>query len=164
MEELFLGYLEKHKGILYKIIKMYAHTKQDQQDLKQDIIVQLWRSYNKFRGESKFSTWMFRVAINTAIKSLEAERKKPNLYYPLSIPDTFTDDYDVEKENSHRNFMQILKSLKPLERSLLICYLKGLPHVETAKKLGLSEVNVRVRLIRIKTRVKTLYRQQGYKF
>ncbi|THF53036.1 RNA polymerase sigma factor [Flavobacterium supellecticarium] len=158
IEGLFLGYLEKHKGVLFKVIKTYARTKQDQQDLKQDIIFQLWKSYKSFRGESRFSTWMYSVAINTAIKSLETERKKPKLIFPVLIPEIGIDDPHNEKEIRSIRFIKVFKMLKPIERTLLICYLRGIPHVETAKKMGLSEGNVRVRFIRVKNKLKVLFK------
>ena len=83
--------IESHKGILYKVSKMYMDNHDDQQDLFQEIVCHLWKSYDSFRNESQFSTWMYRVAVNTAIVFL----KKENL-----VPDYF--------ENKNLYFIKIL--------------------------------------------------------
>ncbi len=79
-EQEFLNRIESHKGILYKVSKMYMDNHDDQQDLFQEIICQLWKSYDSFRNESQFSTWMYRVAVNTAIVFLKKEKRKVDRY------------------------------------------------------------------------------------
>ena len=79
-EQEFLKRIESHKGILYKVSKMYMDNHDDQQDLFQEIVCQLWKSYDSFRNESQFSTWMYRVAVNTAIVFLKKEKRKVDKY------------------------------------------------------------------------------------
>ncbi|MEM6816303.1 MAG: sigma-70 family RNA polymerase sigma factor, partial [Bacteroidota bacterium] len=74
VEEAFLNLIEKYQAIIYKVCKMYRDTKEDQEDLFQDILLQLWRAYPGFRGDAKVTTWMYRVALNTAISSIRKKR------------------------------------------------------------------------------------------
>ena len=73
----FLDLVSENQGILYKICNVYANSREDREDLKQEIILQLWKSYPRFRGESKFSTWMYRIALNTAITNMRKSKKYP---------------------------------------------------------------------------------------
>ena len=86
MEKDFLHIIDQHQGIIYKVCKLYRTYKDEQEDLFQDIVLQLWRAYPKFRGESKVSTWIYRIAINTAINSFRKKMLLSNYrsIYPLT--------------------------------------------------------------------------------
>ena len=102
-EQEFLSRIEQHKGILYKVSKMYMDNRDDQEDLFQEIICQLWKANDSFKGESQFSTWMYRVAINTAIVFLKKEKKKVDKYELSStnIPDEEGDADIKERQLEH---------------------------------------------------------------
>ena len=96
-EQEFLSRIEKHKGILYKVSKMYMDNIDDQEDLFQEIVCQLWKAYDSFKGESQFSTWMYRVAINTAIVFLKKEKRKVD-NYELPSTNIREEENDSEEE------------------------------------------------------------------
>lgn len=93
LEKDFLEKIEKHKGVVFKISKMYMDNFDDQKDLFQEIIYQLWKSYQNFEGKSQFSTWLYRVSINTALTFLNKEKKKTDNA-------SLTENIDVQDENS----------------------------------------------------------------
>ena len=102
LQQEFLEKIESHKGMIFKISKMYVDGKEDREDLFQEIIYQLWKSYQNFEGKSQFSTWLYRVSINTALTFLNKEKKKTDNAY-------LTENIDVQDENSDekRNTIRI---------------------------------------------------------
>ncbi|MDI3319872.1 RNA polymerase sigma factor [Pinibacter soli] len=160
----FLQLIEMHKGILYKICRIYEDKKEEQQDLLQEMILQLWRSYDSFRGESKFSSWMYRVAFNTAISYF---RKENN--YKTSGLETYHDLPDElhavkEKEEQLAIFYKAVQQLNKVEKALIFLYMQGQSGDEIADIMGISSVNVRVRLNRTKEKIKYIIKTLGYEF
>lgn len=158
-EKLFIELVEQHKGILYRIVQIYAYTKEDKQDLKQEILVQLWKSYTSFRGESKFSTWMYRVAVNTAITNLKREKRRPQAYLTENFPEIRETDYDNSHDLQQLAFYKAIQKLKPIEKTLIFLYLEDFSHREIAENLGISEVNARVKLIRAKKKIQLILKK-----
>ena len=154
-EEQFTELVKEHEGILFKISTMYASNKQDQKDLYQDIVYQLWRSFDSFRSESKFSTWMYRVAMNTAITM-----KKRSTRYPGVVP--------IEKvvlnqiETKDQLFEERLKlmyhhigRLSVLDKGIMLLLLEGKKYDEIAEITGISPSNVGTRISRIKQKLQS---------
>ena len=163
-EHEFLTRIDSHKGILYKVSKMYMDSRDDQQDLFQEIICQLWKVYDTFRGESQFSTWMYRVAINTAIVFLKKEKRKVDKY---DIPSENIREEENEatlKESQLEHFYKAVQKLDPIDKAILFYQLEGFSHREIGQNLGISEGNARVKLNRAKDRLKELIKKQGYGF
>lgn len=163
-ETAFLNRLEKHKGILYKVSKMYMDTADDQQDLFQEIICQLWNSYDSFRNESQFSTWMYRVAINTAIVFLKKEKRKLDKYEITSENIREEDCDSEEKESQIEHFYKAVQKLEKIDKAIMFYQLEGFSHREIGDNLGISEGNARVKLNRAKEKLKEIIRNQGYGF
>ena len=163
-EQEFLNRIEKHKGILYKVSKMYMDNHHDQQDLFQEIVCQLWKSFDSFRNESQFSTWMYRVAINTAIVFLKKEKRKVDKYEIASenIKEE-TDDSEI-KENQIEHFYKAVQKLEKIDKAILFYQLEGFSHKEIGDNLGISEGNARVKLNRAKEKLKEIIKNQGYGF
>lgn len=163
-EQEFLNRIEKHKGILYKVSKMYMDNHHDQQDLFQEIVCQLWKSFDSFRNESQFSTWMYRVAINTAIVFLKKEKRKVDKYEIASenIKEE-TDDSEI-KENQIKHFYKAVQKLEKIDKAILFYQLEGFSHKEIGDNLGISEGNARVKLNRAKEKLKEIIKNQGYGF
>lgn len=163
-EHEFLTRIEKHKGILYKVSKMYMDTTDDQQDLFQEIICQLWKSYDSFRNESQFSTWMYRVAINTAIVFLKKEKRKVDKYEIPSenIKDEEDDSHIKESQLDH--FYKAVQKLEKIDKAIIFYQLEGFSHKEIGANLGISEGNARVKLNRAKEKLKEIIKNQGYGF
>lgn len=163
-ETAFLHRIDKHKGILYKVSKMYMDTSDDQQDLFQEIICQLWKSYDSFRNESQFSTWMYRVAINTAIVFLKKEKRKVDKYEIPSENIKEEDCDSAEKESQLEHFYKAVQKLEKIDKAIIFYQLEGFSHREIGENLGISEGNARVKLNRAKEKLKAIIKNQGYGF
>lgn len=163
-EKEFLTKIEVHKGILHKVSKMYMDNRDDQQDLFQEIVCQLWKSYDTFRNESQFSTWMYRVAINTAIVFLKKEKRKVDKYQIASenIKEE-TDDSEI-KESQIEHFYKAVQKLEKIDKAIIFYQLEGFSHKEIGDNLGISEGNARVKLNRAKEKLKEIIINQGYGF
>ncbi len=163
-EQQFLTLLEKHKGILHKVARMYMDNAEDREDLHQEIIIQLWKSYDSFRSGSEFSTWMYRVAVNTAITSFKKEKSRTERFSSDEVTDVASEEYNQEKDHQLELFYKAVQGLNPVEKALIFYFMEGLSHKETGLNLGLSEVNVRVKLNRTKEKLQSIIKQQGYEF
>lgn len=163
-EQEFLKRIESHKGILYKVSKMYMDNYDDQQDLFQEIVCQLWKSYDTFRNESQFSTWMYRVAVNTAIVFLRKEKRKVDKYEIASenIKDDEGDSHIKESQLDH--FYKAVQKLEKIDKAIIFYQLEGFSHKEIGENLGISEGNARVKLNRAKEKLKEIIKNQGYGF
>ena len=136
----------------------------DQQDLFQEIICQLWKSYDSFRNESQFSTWMYRVAINTAIVFLRKEKRKVDKY-EIPSENIKEDESDSPlKENQLDHFYKAVQKLEKIDKAIIFYQLEGFSHREIGENLGISEGNARVKLNRAKEKLKEIIKNQGYGF
>ncbi len=163
-EQEFLTAINKHKGILYKVSRMYFDALEDQQDLFQEIILQLWKSLGSFKGESEFSSWMYRVALNTAIVFFKKEKRKPDSFGSTLQEPVGFEDYSKEKDEQLDHFYKAVKKLDKVEKALILQYIEGFSGKEIAKNLGLSEANVRVKINRTKNKLQEIIKKQGYGF
>nr|WP_253786308.1 RNA polymerase sigma factor [Flavobacterium sp. HSC-32F16] len=163
-EQEFLNRIESHKGILYKVSKMYMDTHDDQKDLFQEIICQLWKSYDSFRNESQFSTWMYRVAVNTAIVFLKKEKRKVDKY-DIASDNVKEEEGDSQiKESQIEHFYKAVQKLEKIDKAIIFYQLEGFSHKEIGENLGISEGNARVKLNRAKEKLKEIIKNQGYGF
>jgi RNA polymerase sigma-70 factor, ECF subfamily len=136
---------------------MYASNKEDRRDLFQEILIQLWKAYPKFRNESKITTWMYRVALNTAISQFRKSSRKPA---HLDIDENgfqIADNvYDYEYEEKLRILQSAITQLSKIEKAIVMLYLEDKPYTEIADTIGITENNLRVKLNRIKTKLKKM--------
>lgn len=160
----FLNLIEKHKGILYKVSKMYMDDVEDQNDLVQEIVLQLWHSYDRFEGNSQFSTWMYRVSLNTALTYFKKEKKKSEHYTFLENIDRVDDRDPSEKETQLELFYKAVHQLNKVEKALIFLFLEGQSHKEIGQNLGITEGNARVKLNRTKDKLQTIIKTYGYEF
>ena len=152
MEKDFLKIVEDNQGIIYKVCKMYRDTKEDQEDLFQEIVLQLWKSYPKYRGESKVSTWMYRIALNTAIAIFR--KNKIELEFNEKIPKENHSKYkETPSENEERLF-DAIRTLNKAERAIIALYLEDYPYNEIGEIIGITENYVGVKISRIKEKLK----------
>jgi RNA polymerase sigma-70 factor, ECF subfamily len=148
-KQLFDDWLHRHKGILFKIIRAYAFNSYDRDDLFQEISLQLWRSIPDFRGEAKPSTWIYRVALYTAVVWARKEKRQPRTQPLADMDPTLTVTTRPDQEHLDWLYAQI-GQLDPIERSLCLLLLDGFTYKEMAELLGISENNVGVKVHRIK--------------
>lgn len=163
-EQEFLGRIQRHKGILFKVSKMYMDNPDDQQDLFQEIVLQLWKAYESFKGESQFSTWMYRVAINTSIVFLKKEKRKIDKYEIASENVKDEEGEADEQEIRLQHFYKAVHQLDKIDKAIIFYQLEGYSHKEIAINLGISEGNARVKLNRAKEKLRELIKKQGYGF
>jgi RNA polymerase sigma-70 factor (ECF subfamily) len=164
-ETLFLYQMEAHKGILYKICRIYQDDAEDRHDLLQEILLQLWLSYDSFRGDSQFSSWMYRVAFNTAIVFFKKERRRQDAFAIIPYTDLPEELHIVhEQDDKLKIFYQAIQKLNKVEKALIFLYMEGQSGKEIAAVLGITPLNVRVRLTRTKDKLKYIIKTMGYEF
>ncbi|GAA4136667.1 sigma-70 family RNA polymerase sigma factor [Sphingobacterium kyonggiense] len=164
IEQVFLASIEEHKGILYKLSKIYMDDTLDQEDLYQEMVFQLWRSYGSFKGDSKFSTWMYRVALNTALVYVKKDQRKLKAGYLMENHDVADESDHEQKEERLTYFYKAVKELNEIEKAVIFLFLEGLSHREISVQLGISEGNARVKLARTKEKLQEIIKKQGYEF
>ncbi len=154
-EEEFTQLIRDHEGIIFKITTMYTSNKPDQKDLYQDIVYQLWRSYDGFRNEAKRSTWMYRVAMNTAITHWKRiQRTHPTVAIEKVVIDQLDTDDQAVGERIKLLYAHI-NQLDILEKGLMLLLLEGKKYEEIAAITGLSPTNVGTKISRIKRKIKS---------
>ncbi|WP_353719561.1 sigma-70 family RNA polymerase sigma factor [Dyadobacter sp. 676] len=152
MEKIFLETISTHQRIIFKVTRMYRNTPEDQQDLFQEIVYQLWRAFPEFRHESKITTWIYRIALNTAMASYRKQKPAISLFeHPPDLPDAT----EAAPEREEWLF-RALRTLSEPERALISLYLEDYSYAEIALITGISENYVGVKLNRIKEKLKTL--------
>ena len=147
-DRVFGEWIEAHKAILFKVARAYGATHADREDLFQEIAVQVWRSIDAFRGESAISTWIYRVALNTALAWNRKERKHGWGRQDLEVAGLLTSHADVDPRLEW--IYQRLAELDVISRSLALLMLDGFSYRDMSQILGLSESNVGVKINRIK--------------
>lgn len=156
-EQEFLDKIEKHKGIIFKISKMYMSEKDDRDDLFQEITYQIWKAYPNFRGQSEFSTWLYRIALNTAIIFLKSEKKRSFISNEdFSASKIMEDDDDDDREERLARMYKVIHELNPIDKAFIFYYLEDFSGKQIAEQMGISEGNVRVRMNRAKNKLKDI--------
>ncbi len=148
--------VEEHRGILYKVASAYCRDPEERRDLVQEILIQLWRAYPRFDPAQRFSTWMYRVAMNVAISAYRSQTRRPRRTVPiegladeLAAADRIAEDAGEELAIVRR----LIGELDELSRALLLLYLDGEKHEAIAEILGISVANVATRMSRLKVRL-----------
>jgi RNA polymerase sigma-70 factor (ECF subfamily) len=156
-EQEFLDQLDSHQGILQKICFVYSGNSLEKEDLCQEIILQLWKSYPLFKNQSAFSTWMYRVALNTA---LSLTRKSPLFSSREEIPDRSYDiEYSMTESENLKILYKAISQLNNVEKAIILLWLEDNTYEEIAEVIGMSVKNISVRILRIKAKLKELIRK-----
>jgi RNA polymerase sigma-70 factor (ECF subfamily) len=157
MEKDFIDLLNKHRGIIYKICNLYCNEQGYKKDLFQEIVLQLWKAFPSFREEAQITTWMYRIALNTAISNFRKESKKPQ-QHPVSLQDFQIPDtsYLADKNDNLTMLMQAINHLSKVKKAIILLYLDEKSYEDIAAIIGISKTNVGVRINRIKTKLETL--------
>jgi RNA polymerase sigma-70 factor (ECF subfamily) len=157
----FSALIEKHQALIHKVTLIYANSPADRDDLFQEICLRLWRSYADFRGESQFATWMYRVALNTAISTVRKRRRNPVVHAidaekPIAAEQpTSTEDIEL--------LYEAISKLSPIEKAIVLLWLEEKGYEEIASVVGITKSNVSVRLVRIKRKLKNLISESSEK-
>jgi RNA polymerase sigma-70 factor (ECF subfamily) len=157
----FLQLIEQHRGILVKICSLYARLPEEREDLFQEIIIQLWKAWPSFKGLSKFSTWMYRIALNTSISGLR--KKKAELIYMdhLQIPETVTDD-DANRREQISALYKAIRELPEIDRAVVMLYLEDHSYEDMEEILGISQGTLRVKMARAREKIKRTIQTMEY--
>ena len=155
-EKEFAKLIKDNQGLIIKVSRLYTNSLEDEEDLFQEIVLQLWKSYDSFQGNSKISTWMYRVALNTAITLFRKKTKQPPTDELQDFHSkNFLEDSD-EKQQQISLLYKVIKLLPDVERAIVMMYLDDEPYKEIAETLGITEVNARVKMNRLKKTLKEL--------
>lgn len=157
LESKFLSDFESNQNIVHKVCRIYTTNQDAHNDLFQEIAIQLWKNYSKFRGEAKFSTWMYRVALNTAISLYRKSSKRIRTQDISGVAFKIESrEYDDTTETQLKSLYQAIRTLNDIDRALVFLYLEDKPYREIAATLGISEVNARVKMNRAKDKLKKI--------
>ena len=158
MEQLFVQTINQHQGILHKVCRIYCRNQDDHNDLFQEIILQLWKAFPSFRNESKITTWMYRIGLNTAISGLRKKKiattELENISFQIE---------DKSKETIEEDLQQLYKAIEHLsdvEKSIVLLYLEDKPYEEIAEITGITANYVAVKMNRIKEKLRTLLKRE----
>lgn len=149
----FEARLREHRGILFKLAYAYGWGAEDREDLAQEICLQLWHAWPRYDSRRRFSTWMYRVALNTAISHARA-RKARGRSVPLDEASVVAARGFEPPPAAAQDLWAVLQSLEELDRALVVLYLEGRSYREIGEVLGISESNVGTKLNRLKTRLR----------
>jgi RNA polymerase sigma-70 factor (ECF subfamily) len=154
LQERFQARMEEHKRILYKICNSYCKDRDARDDLAQEIIIQLWQSFGKYDERRRFSTWMYRIALNVAISFYRRESTRTR--HVISDEEHLLEAANETESQSEdiRVLYQFIEGLDPLNKALVLLYLDGNNYQEIAEVVGISETNVATKISRLKSKMK----------
>ncbi len=157
IEASFVKQLQQNQNIIHKICRLYTRGDAAHKDLFQEITIQLWKAFPKFRGESKFSTWAYRVGLNTAITLYrKSTRTVQTVDFEQQQFFISSEEYNPEVEERLKLMYEAVYQLNDIEKALVFMYLEDKDYTEIATTLGISEVNARVKMNRIKGKLKKM--------
>jgi RNA polymerase sigma-70 factor (ECF subfamily) len=161
-EKAFLDIIREHERMIHKICNLYTSDASEKQDLSQEIILQLWKSFKGFRNEAKISTWMYRIALNTALTHLRRSKTKVSLSFTSFINENIAeenDNFDQERTNLLHN---AIAKLTELEKAIVMLYLDDKSYQEMEEVLGIKQGTLRVKMNRIKEKLRQITKTSQY--
>lgn len=151
----FTRVIKLNQGLIFKVAALYTNSLEDREDLYQEIVFQLWKSFGTFNEQSKLSTWMYRVAMNTAIYNLKSSKRKVNTI-PIDFEsERFADVLDKTEEERIKVLYENIQTLNLLEKGIILLYLEEKSHLEIASIIGITTSNVGTKIARIKEKLKS---------
>ncbi|MBW3466938.1 RNA polymerase sigma factor [Arthrospiribacter ruber] len=158
LQDRFLEEIKSNHRIIRKVCLVYARTKDDQEDLFQECLYNAWKAFPGFRGDAKFSSWLYRVSLNTA---LYHKRKSQSAYLEVDFDLAQYPFVEQKEEDSMAQLYQAIAVLNAVEKSIILLYLEDLSYREIGEITGFSETNVGAKLSRIKGKLKTIIIKNG---
>ncbi|NBP68467.1 MAG: sigma-70 family RNA polymerase sigma factor [Cytophagia bacterium] len=155
-EKPFVNLINENQGLIHKVCMMYTNDRDSRNDLFQEIVLQLWRSFPTFRGEAKITTWMYRIALNTAISGLRKQGRSIKTEDIREKHFNFSDDNDDTLEENYQKLQWAIRQLTEIERAMIMMALDEIPYDEIAETIGITQNNVRVRMNRIREKIKKM--------
>lgn len=162
-EQDFLLLVQEHQGIIRKVCHLYGRNDADRDDLYQEIVIQLWKAFGSYRGDAKISTWMYRIALNTAISNLRKQSRKVALSFPEFIPKDEAETYEEKlKEEKLQQMYTAIGRLTEVEKAIVMLYLEDKSYDEMEEILGIGNGALRVKMNRIKEKLRSLTKAEAY--
>lgn len=162
VENQFLDLVYQNQGIIFKICNLYCDNMVEREDLRQEIILQLWKAYPGFKERSKFSTWMYKVCLNTAIVQIKRSKRRD---ISTSIS---TDLYEIpghedsnQADEEIKRMYGLIAQLNDIEKGIVMLYLDGYSYNEISEVMGISSKNVSVKLVRIKKKLSKILKSES---
>ena len=155
--EMFVKLISEHKGIIFKICNSYCYDKNSREDVAQEIIYNLWKSFQTYNRELKFSTWMYRIALNVAISFYRKEKRQKHST-PVANDAVFIEEKTNDEKETQEQLALLfgfISALKEIDRSIILLYLDDKSYKEIAAITGITESNVSTRINRIKDKLKS---------
>ncbi|MBW4890438.1 RNA polymerase sigma factor [Mucilaginibacter sp. HMF5004] len=150
----FLALIKDHQKIIHKVCHLYRDTCEDREDLFQEIVFQLWKGRDTFKGMAKISTWMYRIALNTAVATFR--KKKPEIEYGVILPDYPEELQSDELAIRQEGLFAVLKQLDDNEKAIIALYFEEHSYKQIAEIIGVNESYIGVRINRIKNKIQKL--------
>jgi RNA polymerase sigma-70 factor, ECF subfamily len=156
-EKKFINLIKDHQGLIHKVCFMYEHDADARDDLFQEITLQLWKSFHTFRGESKITTWMYRIAINTAISGYRKHSRNVATEDLQEFHFNISESNAAEQQEEEVQRLQwAIRQLSEVERAMIMMALEEVPYDEIAETIGITQNNVRVRMNRIREKLRKI--------
>jgi len=149
----FIALIDKHQGILQKICNIYFYRNPYKQDYYQEILIRLWKSYPNFRNDSAFSTWLYRVALNTAIDIIRKQSLRPRLTELSNVEYNIAENESNNESDLKDKLYWAIHRLSDIEKAIIVLYLEEYSYQEIGEIIGISEGNAGVRISRIKSQL-----------
>lgn len=160
--QIFNDWLDGYRALLFKVIKAYAFTTEDQNDLFQEVCLQMWRSIPNFQSKSAVSTWLYRIALNTAIKWSTKEKKHVDGHQEVEKMNNVLIAKEEPKDERVTWLYDEIKQFNEIDRSLTLLLLDGFSYKEMSEIIGISESNIGVKIHRIKKQLTENSKQYDY--
>ncbi|RWU09795.1 RNA polymerase sigma factor [Pedobacter chitinilyticus] len=158
-EKAYLQKIEEHKGIILKVVNLYADDFEDRKDLYQEIVLQSWSAYSRFEGKAKFSTWLYRISLNVALTFLSKRKKANQIKESTTLQEHIA--FELAELSERADFLyRAIKQLAEIDRSIIMLHLDGFDNTEISEMMGLSKGNTTVKLHRIKQQLTTILTQK----
>lgn len=154
IEQEFTKVVREHKGTIYTVCYMFSKDEDEVADLFQEILINIWKGLEKFRGDSSMRTWIWRISFNTCV-SYEKKKSRRGSTIPLSLSINLFDDSD-EETRQIKMLQKRIRQLGPFDRAIVLLWLDDLSYAEIGEIVGISEKNVSVRLVRIREQLKKM--------
>ena len=154
-EEYFERQIDSHASLIFKICRIYTFTTVDREDLYQEIVLQAWKAFPKFRGEAQFSTWLYRIGINTAITGLQKKSRRIQTT-PIDQVDDAANDVALADNDQWHELQLAIEQLNDVEKAIVMLYLEDVSYDEMESILGINEATLRVKMNRIKQKLKKI--------
>ena len=155
----FIKQLNENQRVIHKICKIYMDNPSDHEDLFQEIVIQLWKAYPNFRGEAKFSTWAYRIGLNTTLALFRKRKRDVPADSMEILPEIKIAEENDDQTAQIQAMYDAIHQLSDVEKALIMMYLDDKPYREISEILGITEGNVRVKMNRAKEKLKTLIKK-----